>query len=77
MNPSEEPRQLTGIPSSAASRQIARGSPPGDLVVPAYTASAPMTLTATTQREYAVPEADQGVAVQDRDAYIAAQEASR
>jgi hypothetical protein len=43
--------------------------PPGDLVVPAYAAPAPLLLTATTQREYAVPEADQGIAVDSRYFY--------
>jgi hypothetical protein len=33
VKPSEEPRQLTGMPSSAALRHIAKGSLPGDRVV--------------------------------------------
>lgn len=43
--------------------------PPGLLSVPDYVAPVPLRLTATTKREFAVPEADQGVAVDDRNFY--------
>jgi hypothetical protein len=44
-------------------------SPPGPLVVPDYAAPEPLRLIATTVREFLAPEADQGVAVDDRYFY--------
>ncbi len=42
---------------------------PGPLVVPDYVAPEPLRLAATTVREYAAPEADQGVAVDQQHFY--------
>ncbi|MDP3740596.1 MAG: hypothetical protein Q8R02_24630 [Hyphomonadaceae bacterium] len=52
----------------AASPSIA---PPGALVVADYVAPTPLHLSARTLREYPVPEADQGVAVDARHFYAA------
>ncbi len=43
--------------------------PPGPLIVPDYVAPVPIRLVATTMREFPAPEADQGVAVDDRYFY--------
>lgn len=44
-------------------------NPPGPLVVPDYVAPTPLQLAAVTVREFPAPEADQGVAVDDRHFY--------
>lgn len=44
-------------------------APPGPLSVPDYVAPTPLMLAATTVREFAAPEADQGVAVDARHFY--------
>jgi hypothetical protein len=65
-------RNLTMVLSftvAAACAATPAAPPPGELVVPTYAAPAPLALTATTQREYTVPEADQGVAVDSRYFY--------
>jgi len=54
---------------AAACAATPAAPPPGDLIVPAYAAPEPLLLTAKTQREYVVPEADQGVAVDSRYFY--------
>lgn len=54
---------------ACASPPLAGSREPGLLIVPDYRAPTPLHLTATTMREFPVPEADQGVAVDERHFY--------
>lgn len=55
--------------AACASPPLVDSLAPGPLVVPEYVAPAPLQLTATTVREFPAPEADQGVAVDERHFY--------
>lgn len=60
---------LAGLLLAGCAAAPATFEPPGALVVPEYVAPEPLRLLATTVREFAAPEADQGVAVDDSYVY--------